>query len=126
MSRPRILTSIAVACMLAACGGGSATTTTAPAATTTAATTTAPMVIEVSVSDGTIAGGGDVSVPKGTDVVLRVTSDVADEVHLHGYDIAVDVEAGETIELPFTADREGVFEVELEDARLPLLEITVQ
>ena len=102
---------------------GEETTTTAGATSTS---TPGPTVIEVSVAGGEVAGPGQVEVSLGSDVVLRVTSDVADEVHLHGYDVFADVAAGGTVELSFTADREGIFEVELEDARLPLLEIIVR
>ena len=52
--------------------------------------------------------------------------DAADEVHVHGYDFSSDVEAGDTVTIEFTADIAGVFEVELEDARLPILELVVE
>ena len=43
------------------------------------------------------------TVNKGDRVVLVVKSDVADEIHLHGYDLSRDVTAGGTARLPFTA-----------------------
>lgn len=61
----------------------------------------------------------------GETVTLRVRSDVADHVHLHGYDVFQDVDAGETAELTFEADIPGVFEVELEDAGIQLVELEV-
>lgn len=82
-------------------------------------------VVEVTVSSGQVEGGGRVPVALGDTVTIRVTSDVADRVHLHGYDVLADVGAGETAELTFTADIPGVFEVELEDAGIPLLELEV-
>jgi hypothetical protein len=57
---------------------------------------------------------------------LRVTSDVADEVHVHGYDLKVDLEAGVPGELTFTPDAAGVFEVELEKKGLKLIELEVR
>ena len=54
------------------------------------------------------------SVDKGDRVVLAVTSDVADEVHLHGYDISRDVGAGGTVRITFRAKLPERFEVELE------------
>jgi nitrogenase subunit NifH len=82
-------------------------------------------VIEVTVAGGQVKGGGRTSVPLGDAVTIRVTSDVTDHVHLHGYDVLADVAAGGTAELVFTADIPGVFEVELEDAGLALLELEI-
>ena len=103
-----------------------ATTTTAPP--TTRPTTTAPAVttIRIRVVDAKPAGGiARPSVSKGDHVVLVVTSDTADEVHLHGYDLSADVAAGGTVRIPFVADTPGRFEVELENLGVELAEITV-
>lgn len=82
-------------------------------------------VIAVSVAGGDVEGGGRKEVALGGTVTLRVTSDVADHVHVHGYDIKQDVGAGETVEITFDATIPGVFEVELEEARIPLVELQV-
>ena len=58
-------------------------------------------------------------------VEIAITSDVADEVHVHGYDIRQAVAAGDSTTLRFTADIPGVFEVELEESGHPLFELTV-
>ncbi len=65
------------------------------------------------------------TVHKGDEVVLVVTSDVADEIHLHGYDMSRDVEAGGTVRLPFTATIPGRFEVELECGGVQIADLTV-
>jgi len=57
--------------------------------------------------------------------VLIVRSDVADHVHLHGYDIMRDVAPGMPARLPFKATITGRFEVELEDRGVPIADITV-
>jgi pyruvate/2-oxoglutarate dehydrogenase complex dihydrolipoamide acyltransferase (E2) component len=49
-------------------------------------------------------------------VKFRVTSDVDEEVHVHGYDIAKDIPAGETVTVSFPADITGIFEIEYEHA----------
>jgi hypothetical protein len=50
-------------------------------------------------------------------VRFRVKSDdVADEVHVHGYDLMKDIEPGQTISFQFPATITGIFEVEFEDA----------
>jgi FtsP/CotA-like multicopper oxidase with cupredoxin domain len=49
-------------------------------------------------------------------VRFRVTSDVPEEVHIHGYNIAKDIPAGETVTVSFKADITGIFEIEYENA----------
>jgi hypothetical protein len=66
-----------------------------------------------------------VKVKLGTEVRLEVTADRADEVHLHGYDRKVGAEPGKPAVLDFMADTPGVFEVELEEASLKLVELQV-
>lgn len=104
-------------------------TTTIPANTTIAAnTTTSPevgTVFDITVEAGTVTGGGRVAVEVDQVVTLRVTSDVAEEVHVHGYDLFEFVEAGETIEIVFSANIPGVFEIELEASGLVLAELEV-
>ena len=56
---------------------------------------------------------------------LVVKSDVADEIHLHGYDKSTDVTAGGTARLPFTATIPGRFEVELESRGVQIADLTV-
>ncbi len=82
-------------------------------------------VIEVGVEGGTVEGGGRTPVSLGDTVTIRVTSDVDDHIHLHGYDVMVDVTAGGTADLTFEATIPGVFEVELEDSRVLLLELEI-
>jgi hypothetical protein len=65
------------------------------------------------------------TVQKGDRVVLVVTSDVSDHIHLHGYDIMRDVAPGRPARLPFRATVPGRFEVELEDRGVPIADITV-
>jgi heme/copper-type cytochrome/quinol oxidase subunit 2 len=82
--------------------------------------------ISVTVRGGKVGGDtGRVAVPLGSPVVLAVSSDVADEIHVHGYDLKKDVPAGGTAALTFTASKPGVWEVELENAKLALLQLQV-
>jgi hypothetical protein len=83
--------------------------------------------IEVRVVGGRVEGVEDaVDVSLGESVTIRVRSDVADEVHVHGYDLVDDVGPGEEAEIELTTDIPGAFEVELEEARLLLFELRVQ
>jgi hypothetical protein len=52
---------------------------------------------------------------QGDTVKFRVRSDVADHVHVHGYDLMKDVTPGKTITFSFPAEITGIFEIELED-----------
>jgi hypothetical protein len=105
-------------------GSESGRATTAPPATTT--TAPAGAVIEITVANGKVDGGGRKQVKKGESLTVRVTSDVADEVHVHGYDLKVDLEPGVPGELTFTPDAAGVFEVELEHKGQKLAELEVR
>jgi hypothetical protein len=64
--------------------------------------------------------GGEVTKLRSTEdetVRFRVTSDEPEEVHVHGYDIAKDIGAGETVTVSFKADITGIFEIEYEHAK---------
>lgn len=102
-----------------------ATETETPTETQTETSTPDAVEIEVEVEDGEVRGPGDVEVPQGERVRLVVEADVSDEVHVHGYDLLADVTPDEPAVIVFRADAPGVFEVELEGAGLPLLELTV-
>jgi hypothetical protein len=82
--------------------------------------------IEVAYAGGAVTDGvARYAVPLGSPVELAVASDVADEVHVHGYDRRSFVTAGAGTTLRFTADLPGVFEVELEQRGAPLAELEV-
>jgi hypothetical protein len=110
---------------LAACGDDGAGTTTA--------VDDGVFVIEVRQSgvltvlvEGEPAEAGDrIAVPRGSPVRIEVTLETADEVHVHGYDLAVDVVPPDGGRLEFTASIPGIFEVELEGAGTLLFELEV-
>ena len=60
-----------------------------------------------------VGGVREIEVAKGDPVRLDVTPDVPAEVHVHGYEVAREVEADQTAKLEFPATAEGVFEVEV-------------
>jgi heme/copper-type cytochrome/quinol oxidase subunit 2 len=122
-----------LAVALTACGGGgdddqSAATTTGPGTTAAgSATTTGAQTVQITVTGNDVqTAERRVKVPLDGKVRLEVTADRADEVHLHGYDRKVDIEPGTPAVLEFTADVPGVFDVELEEASLKLVELQVQ
>jgi hypothetical protein len=57
---------------------------------------------------------------------IAPTTDVADEVHVHGYDLSKDVKVGGTVRIQVTAKLTSVFEAELESRSLQIVELTVR
>lgn len=104
--------------------------TTAPEETPTqspAETGDAVETIRVSVRDGEASPPPDrVSVDQGQRVRVVVTSDQADEVHIHGYDESIELEPGERGSVEFTADQPGVYEVETHGSGTLLFQLVVR
>lgn len=63
---------------------------------------------------------------KGQTVSITVTSDVADELHVHGFDVKAALPAGKPVTVRFAADMTGVFEVETHGGKLVLLQLAVK
>jgi hypothetical protein len=108
-------------------------TTTSPAPVDSATPTESPTQAEqVQIVDITIAGGDvqtasdRVAVPLNRTVRLVVTSDVPDELHVHGFDLEAPLEPGVPTTLEFVADEPGVFEVETHESELLLVQLAVQ
>jgi hypothetical protein len=113
--------------------GGSTSATTTTTTSSTPATTPEPPPpppaarVAIMVKGGTPVGGvRSVTVAKGRRVVLVVTSDIPEEVHLHGYNIARDVAPGEPARIAFRATIVGTVEAELEHSGVPLARITTK
>jgi hypothetical protein len=85
-----------------------------PAGTETAETTEpAPEIFKVDIKGGEPVGGvQDIKVKKGDRVTIVVSADAEDDIHLHGYDIEKPVEPGKPATFKFTANIEGIFEME--------------
>jgi hypothetical protein len=113
-------------------GGGEAATTQAPPTGTTGAAErdkpepAKPTIERIVVEGGKPRGGVKrLSFDRGDRIRFLVESDIADEVHVHGYDISKDVPAGGSVRFSFPARLEGVFEVELEGRHEQIAELRV-
>lgn len=116
--------------------GTPASTTAAPATPATTApaggdgpdTTPTPAGVSarITVTEGQVEGPDELEVPVGRRVTLTVSSDRADRVHVHGYDLLEEVTAGGTATITFTADIPGQFEVELEGEHQHLIDLLVR
>lgn len=72
-----------------------------------------------------VGGVHELEFNAGEEIRFRVSSDVAEEIHVHGYDIAKEVPAGGSVEFSFPAEIEGIFEVELEELGVQIAELRV-
>jgi len=125
---------LAATLLVAGCGGDEPETTTpsssppptltSAAATTPSETAFAGTEIEVAVKGGKVDPPTHrVKVAKGTEVRLLVTSDKADELHVHGYELEKELPAGKQATLDFTADQTGLFEIETHHSELQLAQL---
>jgi hypothetical protein len=82
----------------------------------------APSVTRLQIQGGEVVGGApSIEVEQGEPVRIVVAADAPDEIHLHGYDLTREAAPGAPARFNFTADLEGVFEIEshtAEDAGL--------
>jgi hypothetical protein len=80
---------------------------------TTTSTKTGPIVFRLQIKGGNPVGGvQDFKVKKGDRVTLIVTADAEDDIHVHGVDIEKPVTPGKPTVFKFTADTEGIFDIE--------------
>jgi hypothetical protein len=107
-----------------------ATTTLAAASEASAASSVGAAVasndLELVFADGRVTSGPNVlKVKKDDRVRLSLTSDVADELHLHGYNLHLHLSPGRRTTLEFVAKKTGRFTFELHHADVELGAIEV-
>jgi hypothetical protein len=106
---------------------GSGGSSPSPGSSSSAGSTAAATAIDVTITQGQISPKPSVHrVHLGDHVRLSVTSDQADEAHLHGYDKEIELQPGKPGTIDFTADIPGIFEVELHKSNLQLLQLEVK
>lgn len=127
-----LLVALAIAAALAACGSSSDETNEATTGTATRpadgpeSASMGGKVPTIVIRNGEPVGGiKQLEYSAGDEIRFEVTSDVADEVHVHGYDLMQDVPAGGTVSFDFPAEIEGIFEAELEGRKEQIAEIRV-
>jgi FtsP/CotA-like multicopper oxidase with cupredoxin domain len=81
--------------------------------------------VEIEVEEGRVEGPTRIRASQGDRVAIEVKADVTDQVHVHTYDLFFDVSPNRDAQIGFRADITGVFEIELEDAALPLTMLEV-
>jgi hypothetical protein len=91
-----------------------------------AGSVTAGEIPTIVVRDGEpVDGVAELEFSAGEEVRFRVSSDQAEEIHVHGYDISEDVPAGGTVEIAFPAELEGIYEAELEELGVQIAELQI-
>jgi plastocyanin len=85
-----------------------------------------PEVSRIEIRGGEVVGGpAEIKAKNGDTVVIVVSADAPDDIHLHGYDIEKKAAPGQPARFRFKASAEGEFEIEshvAEDAgRNPLV-----
>lgn len=84
-------------------------------------------VITATYQDGTVAIAEDrVEVPFESEVLIQVTSDVSEELHVHGYDVYADIDPETGGQVRFVANIPGTFEVEFEQSGTFIVELIVR
>ena len=113
--------------LLTGCGSSTSTGLLGASGASSGSASGQPQLITVSYAGGVISPPeGKVPAKLGSKVEIKVTSDVAETVHNHFNNQEQDVAAGDTVTFDFTADKPGVYEVELHKADKLLLELQVQ
>jgi len=118
-----LLLALAALAGLAACGGSDDGGSDNGGNSITENTNPVPTI---TVKNGEPVGGvQELEYSAGDRVRFKVDSDVADEIHIHGYDLMKDVPAGGSVSFSFPAEIEGIFEVELEGRKEQIAELRV-
>jgi hypothetical protein len=129
--------------LLAGCGGSddaadSTSSTTASAAPSlTSSSSTGPETTTTSAEAGrvlqiTVAGKqvtpspGTVELRVGERLSLTVTSDVANELHIHGFEVEKELQPNQAVTVELVGQDRGTFEVETHHPELLLAKITVR
>ncbi len=122
----------AAAVSLAACSTSAAPpspsspTTSASSATSTSSASLG-RTIAITVTGSTVTPAPtQVDLPVGQTLTVVVTSDHADELHAHGFEVEQEIAAGVPGTIALTGKDPGVYEVELHHPALTLLTVAVR
>lgn len=127
-----LLLAVFIGVGVAACGSDDETTTTAATTISGNEKATAqeeskgPAIPTIVVRNGEPVGGvQELEYSAGDEIRFRVSSNRAEEIHVHGYDVEEEIPAGGSATLAFPADIEGIFEVELHESETQIAELRV-
>ena len=114
----------------------SASPSTAPSASPSTAPSTSPSTSEPTTAsrriDVVVAGRQVTPTPEmvniavGQSLTIAVTSDHDNTLHAHGFNIERDIKAGQQLEITVKGAQPGVYDIELHDPELRLLQVAVR
>lgn len=73
-----------------------------------------------------VSGGETLQATQGDEITINITSDEAEEFHVHAYDNSVELEPNKQATLTFTANLSGRFPFELENSKTEIGVLEVQ
>ena len=86
-----------------------------------------PARVTITLADGGAEPNGErIELLRGQHLVLTITSDRDDEIHVHGFDLEIPVTAGQTVTEEIVMDRVGRFEVESHDPVFTVLVLQIR
>ena len=119
MNRAAAVLTVVLAVLLSGCGGSSTSADAGGSGKTD--------TIQVAVKDGKVTPATHREpVAKGDTVKLVITTDTADEVHVHGVEIEKETSPGKPVTITFVAKDPGIYEVETHESGLQLLQLEVR
>lgn len=90
-------------------------------------TQTSAKIFELVIKEKKIVTGPEtIQLIQDDNLLLKITCDEDEELHVHGYDKSVDLEKDKPVELSFKADVSGRFVFELEKSKTDIGVIEVQ
>lgn len=72
-----------------------------------------------------VGGAARIEVARGDTVTIRIRSDTDEQIHVHGYDLTQSVGPGQPATLTFTAELEGIFDIEAHESGAHVAELVV-
>lgn len=73
-----------------------------------------------------VSGPKTIKVNQGDEMTIKITSDEAEELHIHAYDNGVELKPGKQTTLTFTTSLSGRFPFELENSKTEIGVLEVQ
>ena len=119
---------IAAALLVTACGGEDTGTVSSSPNPGTESPASENLVVDIAIKDGKVTPHGDrVDVEVGREITLRISSDAAEEIHVHSDpEHTYQVKPGESVEKSFTIDTPGQVAVEAHHLDATVLQFVVR
>jgi len=67
-----------------------------------------------------------VNITVGESLTITVTTDRDNTLHAHGFDLEEDIKAGQELEITVKGNKAGVYDIELHDPELRVLQVAVR